>query len=65
LGERERFVQKEFFFLHPELVPLGVFSIRRPDPPLVNPEGMLRDWTWMLVVVTVPKTIPEGTSIAV
>jgi hypothetical protein len=65
LDERELLVQKLLFCFQPELVPLVVFSTRRPEFPLVNPDGVLMDWTWMLVEVTVAKPIPEGPSMAV
>jgi len=65
LGEREPLVQRLLSRFHPELVPLVVFSIRRPELPLANPDGVLMDCTWMLVEVPVPKPTPVEASIAV
>jgi len=65
LGERELLAQTSLFGFQPELAELVVFSIKSPELPLVNPDGVVADCASILVGVTVPKIIPVGASMAV
>jgi len=65
LGESPEEFQRSLLCFHPEFDPVVSLTTRRPEVPRVNPEGVLVDWAWMLVGVTVPKVIPVGVSMLV